>query len=237
MSRFTSRYRSLGVAVTATALMVGVAACEKDNNNAQQQSPHTAAVERDSTNKPETTEVPTSSSPKPTENKKAAPNPTIGHPSSPAKSSNKTSDSCDVEPQAPEILNNIGRIPPNRYGWRLTDKTNYNRCSDLSYALLTQAQQGNGQFGTQLMLFHKGKFLGVGSDTPQQVISFLDESDDSVRVRMKDWEALDASGLPNVAASQFYSDVTFRWVGDHVEPEGRIPNQELGREEKELQGK
>ena len=101
---------------------------------------------------------------------------------------------------------------------------------------MTQAQQANAQFGTQLMLFHRGEFLGVGSDTPQQVIRFLGETNNSVTVRMKDWEALDASGFSNSAASQFYSDVTFRWVGDHVEPEGRIPNQELGRKAKASRG-
>lgn len=79
------------------------------------------------------------------------------------------------------------------------------------------------------MLFHKGEFLGVGSDTRQQVMSFLGESGDSVTIRMKDWEALRDSGLPNAASSEFYSDVTFRWVGDHVEPEGRIPNQGIDR--------
>ncbi len=116
MKRFISPYRSLGVTVVATALMVSVTACEKDSNNAEPHRSHTAAVEPDSTNKSSTPETLTSSSPDPTEHQQAAPNPAHSRPASPERSSNRSSASCDVEPQAPEILNNIGHIPPNEFG-------------------------------------------------------------------------------------------------------------------------
>lgn len=134
---------------------------------------------------------------------------------------------CAPQKSASEIINNMGKLPPNKFGWKTTDKVSYNLCSNLSFALIEQAIQGNSQFRTQLMLFHKGKFIGIGSDTPQQVTDILGFDNDSVTVRMRDWEALDASGEANVAAPNYYSDVTFRWVGDHVQPEGRIPNQNL----------
>ena len=133
---------------------------------------------------------------------------------------------CRVNSTAPEITNNISKLPPNPHGWKLTNQTNYNACSDLSYALITQARQGNAQFATQLMLFHKGKYIGIASDTVQQT-EILKTTPSSVTVRMRDWEALHESGEANVAASKYFSDVTFRWDGGKVVPDGRIPNQNL----------
>ena len=47
---------------------------------------------------------------------------------------------------------------------------------------------------------------------------------------MRDWEALRESGEANVMAGKYFSDVTFRWDGSKVVPEGRIPNQNLPKE-------
>lgn len=130
---------------------------------------------------------------------------------------------CAVNPNASEILDNMYTLPYNSNGWRTTSDTNYNTCTDLSYALITQANSGSGLVETQLMLFHKGEYLGIGSDRAQHT-DILSTTENSVTVRMQDWEALQASGEPSSAASSYYSDVTFRWNGERVVPDGRIPN-------------
>ncbi|WP_333619735.1 LppP/LprE family lipoprotein [Dietzia sp.] len=136
---------------------------------------------------------------------------------------------CRVDPDSPEIGANIANVPaPNVPGltWIYEGDSNYNACADLSYASLIQSEQGNAQFQTQLMLFHQGEFLGVGANTPEQHV-ILSTTPDSVTVRYKDWEALDAAGAGNAMASAYTTDVIYRWNGSKVVPEGRIPNQGL----------
>ena len=130
---------------------------------------------------------------------------------------------CGVRPYDSEILYNLHTLPHNANGWEPTDNTNYNRCTDLSYALITEGGTDDGLVDTQLMLFHKGEYLGIGSDRAQHT-DILSTTEDSVTVRMQDWEAWQASGEPVSAVSSYYSDVTFRWNGERVVPEGRIPN-------------
>jgi hypothetical protein len=147
-------------------------------------------------------------------------------------SSNQREDegNCGVDPNASAITDNISQVPaPSLDGltWTYKGDSNYDKCATLSYATVEQSEQGNSQFQNQLMLFHKGEYLGVGSDTVQQH-QVIATTDDSVTVRYKDWEALDTAGAPNAEASNYTTDVTFTWDGSRVVPQGRFPNLSLG---------
>lgn len=228
------RTRQFGAVVALTGLLLGTAACGDDGNDegapAASATSNAEAADAGSADKGEAPKEGKDQNAEGanTENA-AAPNPAEGEDAE-GGDGNAGSDGgnqdCSEQPDSPEITNNISKLPPNQFGWKPTDESNYNPCNDLSYALITQAQQGNSQFRTQLMLFHKGKYIGVGSDTIQQT-EILSDTDSSVTVRMRDWEALQESGDANVNAGKYYSDVTFRWDGSKVVPEGRIPNQNL----------
>lgn len=138
-----------------------------------------------------------------------------------------TTQRCGVDPSAATIVDHVGEVPPPSHAgmsWVYMGDSNYDPCAALSYATVEQSEQGNAQFQNQLMLFHDGEYLGVGATVPEQH-QVIGTSDDSVTVRYKDWEALDAAGQPNAMAGSFTTDVTFRWNGSEVVPEGRIPNQ------------
>lgn len=137
---------------------------------------------------------------------------------------------CDTSPASPEIRRAVEEVNaeyPNRAGgWKFTGRTNYNSCSDLSYALVAQAEQGNAQFGTLILMFHKGEYIGIDSTYPQQAMEITPDGD-SFTVLYKDWEALDAAGAPNAESPNYNSTVTYYWDGSKVAHEGRIPNTNL----------
>lgn len=138
---------------------------------------------------------------------------------------------CDTSSSNPEIDRAIGEVNrkyPNRYGgWVITQDVNYDSCSALSYALVTQAQQGNAQFGTLILMFHQGEYIGVDSTYPQQAMSITPAGDARFTVEYKDWEALHEAGAPNAMAPDYTSTVTYYWDGSKVGHEGRIPNTSL----------
>ena len=228
------RTRQFGAVVALTGLLLGTAACGDEGNDegapAASATSNAEATDAGSADKGEAPKEGNDQNAEGANTENAAmPNPAEreeaegGADEGGADGGNQD---CSEQSDSPEITNNISKLPPNQFGWKPTGESNYNPCNDLSYALITQAQQGNSQFRTQLMLFHKGKYIGVGSDTAQQA-EVLSATDSSVTVRMRDWEALQESGDANVNAGKYYSDVTFRWNGSKVVPEGRIPNQNL----------
>lgn len=134
---------------------------------------------------------------------------------------------CDTDPASPEIHRAVDEVneeyPNGAGGWKFTGRTNYDSCSDLSYASVVQAETGNAQFGTLILMFHKGEYIGIDSTYPQQAME-ITPNGDSFTVLYKDWEALDAAGAPNVESPNYNSTVTYYWDGAKVAHEGRIPN-------------
>lgn len=227
------RTRQFGAVVALTGLLLGTAACDDGNDEGAPAASATSNAETADAGSADKGEAPKEGNNQNAEGANtenaAVPNPAEGEDAEGDANEGGAdggNQDCSEQPDSPEITNNISKLPPNQFGWKPTGESNYNPCNDLSYALITQAQQGNSQFRTQLMLFHKGKYIGVGSDTAQQA-EILSATDSSVTVRMRDWEALQESGDANVNAGKYYSDVTFRWDGSKVVPEGRIPNQNL----------
>lgn len=135
---------------------------------------------------------------------------------------------CDTSPHNPEIARateEVNRKYPNgNGGWVITRRLNYDSCSDLSYALVTQAEQGNAQFGTLILMFHQGEYIGIDSNYPQQAMEITPTGDARFTVKYKDWEALDAAGAANSESPNYTSTVTYYWDGSKVAHEGRIPN-------------
>lgn len=140
----------------------------------------------------------------------------------------KTHEECDTNSASPEIhkaAEEANEQYPNQFGgWVLSGRTNFDSCSDLSYALLIQAEVGNAQFGTLILMFHKGEYIGVDSIYPQQAMEITPNDDGSFTVLYKDWEALDEAGAGNAESPKYNSTVTYYWDGDKVAHDGRIPN-------------
>lgn len=134
---------------------------------------------------------------------------------------------CGVNNDADAIYDNIHQVPgPNLDGtsWSYGGESNYDPCADLSYATLDQVPKGNAQFARQIMLFHKGEYIGVGTLSTQHHIGVINTTNDSITVRYKDYEALDAAGKGHVDSPNYTADVTYRWNGEKVVPEDPIPN-------------
>ena len=142
----------------------------------------------------------------------------------------KGHEECDTGPANPEIHRAVDEVNdeyPNRFGgWKFTRRTTYDSCSDLSYASVVQAKQGNAQFGTLILMFHKGEYISIDSIYPQQAKEITPDGD-SFTVLYKDWEALDAAGAANSESPNYNSTVTYYWDGAKVAHEGRIPNTSL----------
>lgn len=144
------------------------------------------------------------------------------------KKSSRDSGDCNTSPAADEIHRATAEVneeyPNGRGGWVFTGRTNYDSCSDLSYALVTQAEQGNAQFGTLILMFHQGEYIGIDSIYPQQAMDVTPDGEGRFTVLYKDWEALHAAGAANSESPNYNSTVTYYWDGSKVAHEGRIPN-------------
>ena len=121
-------------------------------------------------------------------------------------------------------VNRVNRDYPNEFGgWVYKGETNFDSGADLTFAKVEQAEQGNSQFETLLIFFHKGQYLGIDSTYPQQAMDVTPVAA-GIEVVYKDWEALRDSGDANAAAPKYTSTVTYYWDGAKVQHEGRIPN-------------
>ncbi|MGO3363005.1 MAG: LppP/LprE family lipoprotein [Corynebacterium sp.] len=135
---------------------------------------------------------------------------------------------CEPDPESPVITDSIENLAPPGLAdstWVYKGDSNFNACSDLSYATVEQDPQGNSQFENKLIFFHQGRYSGSPqTDAPQQH-EVVGTTDDSVTVRFKDWQAQEDAGAPNAEAGEYTEEVTFRWVDGAVVAEGRIPNE------------
>lgn len=136
---------------------------------------------------------------------------------------------CDTDPQASAIHDNLGQVPaPLAAGesWEYYGQSNYSPCADLSYALVWVTGSTHPLKQSQLMLFHRGEYLGVGALAPQSMY-VTDSNGDSVNTRVIDFEAMERDQAPNVESELYRRDLEFWWNGERVEAIGEIPNQGL----------
>lgn len=139
-------------------------------------------------------------------------------------------DECPVDPHATEIIDNIDQVPgpPAHDGrWIYSGETNYNDCNALTYATL-ELEGGIVSSPKQLMLFHEGDYIGVGSLVPQ-THHIVSANETSVTVDYVDYEAMYADGAAHADWKNYLTRVTYHWDFEEgkVVPEGRIPNQNL----------
>ena len=95
---------------------------------------------------------------------------------------------------------------------------NFNSCASLSAVYITIAR-GTGSTPTQVLLFHKGSYVGPATPKPHSFTS-IDASlttDDTVVLKY---------GIPgscNACPDMTFTIVRFHWTGDHVEMIGTPP--------------
>ncbi|QGU05249.1 LppP/LprE family lipoprotein [Corynebacterium comes] len=136
-------------------------------------------------------------------------------------------EACGVDPQASAIPDNLWQVPPpaaRGEGWEYYGQSNYDPCAELSYALVWVTGSTHPLKQSQLMLFHRGDYLGVGALAPQSM--YVTEADsESVHTRVVDFEAMERDQAPNAEAERYRTDLSFWWNGEKVEAIGKIPNQ------------
>lgn len=136
---------------------------------------------------------------------------------------------CENDPQAPAIHDNLGQVPAPLAageGWEYYGQSDYSPCADLSYALVWVTGSTHPLKQSQLMLFHRGEYLGVGALAPQSM--YVTDSDGySVNTRVIDFEAMERDQAPNAESELYRRDLGFWWNGERVEAVGEIPNQSL----------
>ncbi|WIM70309.1 LppP/LprE family lipoprotein [Corynebacterium suedekumii] len=195
-------------ALLVTALALTVAGC---SDTAGDQTPVTVtSVVTESAPPPGTTPAEVTTTTAPTQTAAPAPKP----------------DNCGVDPQAATIHDNISQVPEPTlagHGWEYTGDSNYDPCADLSYALVGVAGSTHAQRQGQLMLFHRGEYLGVGLLVPQ-VYRNVSGDGTTVYTEVIDYEAMDRDGAANAVAPDYQVPLNFTWTGSQVEPVGRIPN-------------
>ena len=132
-------------------------------------------------------------------------------------------DGCGTQTAEQAMNANIGSVPPppTGGGWRYV-QDDYDTCSDLTYIWLEQAPQRTSRFATKLMFFHDGEYLGVDTDSPQQVQSISGDGS-RLTVVYRDWEKMQEDGAANAEAATYNTEVTYYWDGGKVAYEGRIP--------------
>ncbi|QFQ02013.1 hypothetical protein CUROG_03150 [Corynebacterium urogenitale] len=142
------------------------------------------------------------------------------------RSQEERSGNCGVNTQATEIYDHISDVPDNGLfegnEWKYDGQSNYDPCVDLSYASLYQ-EGTHASTPSQLMLFHRGEYLGVGSDQLLNPIKFLEVTDSSIKIRYKDWKAWSEAGASFAESPNYYTDITYRWDGEKVQMLGHVP--------------
>lgn len=122
---------------------------------------------------------------------------------------------CDLDSAVSEAIAGFRptSLAPDR-GWVLYSKSE--GCPTLGYAEIT-IEGATGSSPTQLLLFHRDRFLGTGvrCDILGQVVG---ETDDSVTVEYR-WAVGDE---PNALMSG-RADVTFQWDGSRVQMLDPLP--------------
>ncbi|MFE0750849.1 LppP/LprE family lipoprotein [Gordonia sp. NPDC058843] len=98
-------------------------------------------------------------------------------------------------------------------------QANYNACAALSYAEIT-VDHATASSPEQLLLFHKGKFVGTGIKCNTAFQSVTNATDDTVFVTYRYLTPGDPNATPQGEAS-----VSFHWDGTSVVMNGTLPTE------------
>ncbi len=143
----------------------------------------------------------------------------------PAETAPPTTGECGVNPQAPAITDNLSAVPPAqqapRIPWTYLGESNYDRCADLSYAIV-DIEGGTGSSPQHVMLFHRGAYVGTATACAFGYTSVTAATGDSVTVAYRWPRDDDPNAAPSGAAS-----ATFSWNGTDVMMSGDLPDELL----------
>ncbi len=133
---------------------------------------------------------------------------------------------CDaqIDLAAPEVFAAIDQLPAPQQipdaTWLYAYNGNYNRCTDLSYAQVGIVD-ATGWSPTQLLLFHRGTYLGTATGCALHP-AVVAETADSIHVEYH----YPREGEIHAAATGFAAQ-TFRWWDGDVITEGGLPQDYL----------
>lgn len=121
--------------------------------------------------------------------------------------------SIGVEDQFKTFSEQIpGPYGPGDYGWTYGGLDNYNPCRDLSFVVLNAVTK-ESPAPKQVMLFHRGQLVGTTIEKPLQFQEVVATTDSSVTINYFYWKNPD----------EFAAQVTYRWDGEKVVMEGKVP--------------
>lgn len=90
-----------------------------------------------------------------------------------------------------EIISTIASAAAGGWMYRPPlSQSNYNSCADLSYVELVQRNIADGGFGTALLVFHKGEYLGIDSIYSRHISAICSGGSSSFTVNYTDFEAI-----------------------------------------------
>lgn len=109
----------------------------------------------------------------------------------------------------------------NGSGWQVTNDTNWDNTSDLTYASASQNEVTHSTTAGAVLLFHKGKYVGTAGGP--QTINSVEGDGDTVTVNYFDFNAMLDEGGAFAFKDQYNAPVTYSWNGSEVSQEGEIP--------------
>lgn len=204
--------RAIGAAAAVAVATLIIAGCSSNDDRSAGPGTSTATV---------TKSVPPQSDPS-----ESSGDATSDHP---AHDTTPAGTDCSVPGGASATVSNaISRIAPPlpnnpAAGWQ-PGPSNLDGCRDLSYVAL-DTQGATASSPNQLLLFHKGQFLGTGTKCNLAYQRVTDADDTNVHVTYRYLIGDDISAHPS---GRF--DVTYRWTGSGVQMIGSIPP-EVARDE------
>jgi hypothetical protein len=143
----------------------------------------------------------------------------------PAQAAPPTTGGCGVDPQAPAITDNLAAVPPAQQvrgiPWTYLGDSNYDPCTELSYAIV-EVRGGTGSSPRQVMLFHRGAYIGTATECDFGFTAVTATTGDSVSVEYQ-WPR---EGDPNAAPSGS-ARTTFSWNGTGVVMSAGLPQELL----------
>lgn len=136
---------------------------------------------------------------------------------------NATPGGCSTDDTAAtaEGISKIARPLPDvpNVTWVPDGVSDYNTCNALSFvALNTQGATAGSPY--QLLLFHRGKFVGTGVKCNLPFQTIVDSSQSTVQVNYKYLKDGDAFAAPHGSV-----DVVFSWVNGRVVMNGSLPRE------------
>ncbi len=195
----------------AVAGVVGLSGCSTDETAAP-----TSASQVDQ----ETTTITTTTTVEDDSESADTPNPDVDDNDSDGGSSAPTQEEAFEEAVAD--LNSMEG--GNGSGWTVTDDTNWDTTSELTFASAVQNEITHSTTAGAVLLFHKGEYVGTAGGP--QTINSVEGDGKTVTVNFFDVNKMIEDGGAFAFKDQYNAPVTYSWDGSEVAQDGEIPKAE-----------